>query len=149
VKRLLASLVLVLFFTGVSFAAGTFSCTPSPVSVSGSKQRVVLTCTWIADSSHAFSDQTITPADYGIDGWYLISSETLALTPAPTDAYVVAIKTDWGATLFTMTGSNSTSVGVLTNYQKVTPVYFPLTFSVSGNSVNSATGKARLVFTSN
>ena len=145
------ALILLCILATSSFAAetGTFTITPSFVNVLGQKARIYLTIVWAANSSHAFSDRTINAITYGIQGYYLVSSETISGTPAPTDGYVVTIKTANGSSLFSMTGSNSTTVGVLTNYTKVDPVSGNLTFSVSGNSINSSTATCILKFDSN
>jgi len=146
---LLIGIILVLSLVGSALAAGTVTITKETIPILSTKDRVVLTLVWTADSSHVLSDATINATTYQILGYYLISSETLSGATAPTDASVIAIKTASGSTLFTMTLSNSTTVGVLTNYQYVNPINGNLTFSLSGNSVNSATGTCKLTFAAN
>jgi hypothetical protein len=124
--------------------------TPSVIGFQGQTQRVILTIKWKSDSgAGTVAARTINANTYGITGYYLISSETISTGTAPANGYVATVKTASGSVLFTMTGSNSTSVGVLTNYQYVYPVTGNLTFNLSGVTNTSATATCILVFTAN
>ncbi len=145
---LLISMILILSLVGSALAAGTVTIVRTTVPVLGTKDRIILTVTWTASTGAVLTDATINSTTYQILGYYLISSETLSVV-APTASSVINIKTASGSVLFTMTLSTSTSVGVLTNYQYVNPVTGNLTFNLTGNSVNSASGICKLTFSAN
>ncbi len=147
-------LCLILLMPVLSFAVGTATVSRTTIGATNSRPRIVLTIVWAADSSAvAPAAKTIDASVYGISGWYLYSAKTVPGTPAPTPNYDIVINDANG---FDITGGKladrHTSAVELVNIGTATHGYpivnGDLSFVVSGNSVNSATGTLILTFVS-
>ncbi len=147
-------LCLVLLIPALLFAVGTATIARTMIGATNSKPRIVLTIVWAADAGAvAPAATTISASTYGISGWYLYSAKTVPGTPAPTPNYDIVINDTNG---FDITGGKladrHTTAVELVNIGTATHGYpianGDLSFVVSGNSVNSATGTLILTFVS-
>ena len=144
-KRLLICTMLLITLALSAFSAGTSTIKKTQVaSMESPKEWIVLSIVWVADTSHAFSDLTLSDTTYELDGYELVGIETYPGGTAPTNGYVTAIKDALGVTIGTNTGSNT--AGVISAGSYMIPVTGDLTFSITGNSVNSATATCKLFF---
>ena len=75
-----------------------------------------------------------------VQGFKLHAIEMLDGVTAPTGASTLVVKSDFGATLISVTWS--AGIGYL---EYPLPIVSDLTISISGNEVNSATGSIRLI----
>lgn len=156
-KRLIAILVLLglcmvpLTAYGV---AGSSTTAVSKITIDKRVERVILTISWTGGTgvdAGTIPNVTITPATYGIEGWYLYSVETNPGSTAPTDNYDITILDADGKDLC---GSLCLNRDV-TNTELVLAglggfgfpvVRGPLTLVLAGNVVESSTGTIIITF---
>lgn len=143
-KKLSIVIILALFMVGsavIAFAAGTV--TPTRDMSKGRTAVQILTFTWTADAS----DGSVPDTDFDAEG-YVTLGVTNPGTPAPTDNYDIEVKDThgndvMGGALNDRDTANSEQAAPLAQ-DGLTPIWRfvsgKLTFSLSGNSVNSATG---------
>jgi len=152
-KLIVLVLFLILIMAESVFAAtpGTCTITQSTIYVLTQPTRKVITLSWVASVDAAtVPSTTITAATYGIGGWYLYSAETNPGT-TPTDNYDITI-TDAdgvdiaGGLLLDRDTSTTELVNLGATLFGRSIVRGNLTFALSGNSVNSATGTCILIF---
>jgi hypothetical protein len=153
-KMLGVILCLAMFAPALAFAVGTSSVSRTTIGATNSRPRIVLTIVWAADSGAvAPAALTINASTYGISGWYLYSAKTVPGSPSPTPNYDIVINDANG---FDIAGGkladrHTTAVEIV-NIGTATHGYpivnGNLSFVVSGNSVNSATGTLILTFVS-
>jgi hypothetical protein len=148
-KKVFLGLILILLLTTQAFAAGTVTVVKERVYVMGETARIFVTITWTADASNAtVPNTTINAVGYGLTGWYLYSIETNPGSPSPTPSYGIKLLDTDGADIsssFIMArDASNTEIEYLKPYCPV--VRGDLTFTLSYNSVNSATGTVTLVF---
>lgn len=157
-KRLFVLLVLGLsmFCPVILHAAGEIKPTgpETRVKIDGRDQRVVLTLTCIADASTgSFGTFSLDPSAYSIKGWYLFDIYIKPGTTGPTNGAWDLIITDGGGWIVSQDQANDLSSTAI-HRLKGSLLGFPTilnnwTFSITGNSVNSATATIILIFTSN
>ena len=147
-------LCLVLLTPVLSWAVGTATVSRTTIGATNSRPRIVLTIVWAADAGAVAPDAlTINAETYGISGWYLYSAKTVPGTPSPTDNYDIVINDTSG---FDIAGgklaNRDTTAVEIVNIGTATHGYpivnGNLSFVVSGNAVNSATGTLILTFVS-
>lgn len=138
------------------YGAGTVTITKSDLFVQNVVARKVLTISWVADSADAtVPNTTITSITYGIGGWYIYSAETNPGAVAPTDNYDITIlDADGvdlaGGMLMNRDTANTEMVGIALGTIGHYPIVRGnLTFTLSNNLVNSATGTCILTFIAN
>lgn len=145
-KRFLLTVIFLVLLTTRLYAAGSSGITDY-YDIGGKK---TITLSWIADAAdHTVPDATINAAAQRIEGWYLYSAETNPGAVAPTDDYDIVITDADGLDI---------AKGLLMNRDTATTeladsinavVRGNLTFTLTNNSVNSATGTLILVFVPN
>jgi hypothetical protein len=151
-KKLLLALFLILIMATSAFAVGTVTITASTASVLNQKSRKIITLTWTADSSdHTVPSTTINAVTYEIEGWYLYSGETNPGGTAPTDNYDIVINDAdtvdiAGGMLMNRDTSNSEIAAIGLGSGQYPMVRGNLTFVLTNNLVNSATGTCILTF---
>ncbi len=157
-KRLFLALLLVLLLATSSFAVGTVAITYSNIFVDNQRTRTILTISWVADAAAATVPSTTIPYQvanrYNVMGWYLYSAETNPGSMAPTDNYDIVINDAdsvdiSGGLLANRDTANSEIVNIGTSSHGYPVVRGDLTFVLSNNSVNSATGTCILTFIAN
>ena len=154
-KRLLLSLLLVLALAVPAWAVGTVAITSSNVTVQGNVWRKVITLSWVADAATAtVPPTTITTATYGIGGWYLYTAETNPGSTAPTGNYNIVLNDadglDVAGGLLANRDATATEiVNVGASAHGYPAIRGDLTFVLSDNVVNSATGTLILIFVAN
>ena len=158
-KKLLLALFLVLILVESVFAItpGTCTITSSTITVQGQQTRKVLTLSWVASVDAAtVPSTTINATTYSIEGWYFFSAETNPGAVAPTDNYDIVINDVDGADLaggLLLNRDTSVTEGpiaiALGNTGHPPVVRGNLTFVLSNNLVNSATGTCILIFLAN
>ena len=154
-KKLLLAIVLVALLAAPVWAAGTVTITSSAVTVQGDVWRKVITLSWVADAAEAtVPPTTITAVTYGIGGWYLYTAETNPGSTAPTDDYDMVLNDadglDVAGGLLTNRDAIATEiVSMGTSAHGYPAIRGDLTFVLSDNSVNSATGTLILIFVAN
>jgi len=147
--------LLCLFNLSLAQAAGTVTITSVKYWVGGGQNRTIITLSWTADAADAtVPSTTIDAALYVIKGWYLYSAETNPGATAPTDNYDIVLNdTDdldiAGGLLQNRDTANTEMVNIGTSAHGYPVVKGNLTFSLSNNAVNSATGTLILTFVAN
>ena len=103
-----------------------------------------LTITWTADSSDATVPETEIP-DQEISG-HVMHATTDPGSPAPTDGYGITLKDADGSDVFGGSLSGRDTADTETAEPLIPYRYFSgaLTFALTGNSVNSATGTLKV-----
>ena len=156
IKRIFVFILgLGLLFAPNLFAAGSVTITKEEIVVRHWPNRVILTISWTADASdNSVPDTTISASTYRIKGYFLYSAETNPGSTAPTDNYDISINDadsyDIAGTLLNNRDTSNTELVNMINAGGSYPlVRGDLTFSLSGNSVASATGTCILVFIEN
>ncbi len=157
-KKLLLALFLVLILVESVLAAtpGTCVITSSTIYVLTQPTRKVITLSWVASVDAAtVPTTTITAATYGIGGWYFYSAETNPGAGPPTDNYDIVINDadsiDLAGGLLMNRDTATTemvniALGILGQYPIIRG---DLTFVLTNNLVNSATGSCILTFIAN
>lgn len=156
-KRLILAILVGLCMVSPSLlyaAAGSSTTTSSKIMVDNKVQRVIVTIAWTGGTgvdAGTIPNVTITPATYGVEGWYLYSVETNPGAVAPTDNYDLVINDADGKDIAGGLLANRD----LTNTELVLAglggfgfpiVRGPLTLVLSGNSVESSTGTIIIIF---
>jgi hypothetical protein len=114
-----------------------------------SKMKVI-TATWVAETSGAFTSATIT----GCKGMYLIAAETIPNQGrAPTGNYdgTLSDSNSLGATalaVLTITNASATASEMWFPTQISRPLDTDLILAITGNSVDRATGQVKLYLSS-
>lgn len=134
--------------------AGTVSVSAS---VDQNKGLAVLTAAWVADKTTATVPDTDLPSNFIelIKGWYLYAVDTKPGEDdeAPTADYDVTLEDDYGFDILGGAGgdrSATTAERVMPlwgNNPLPAPIYGALILKIANNSVNSATGTVRMIFT--
>ena len=156
-KRYLSlTMVFLLIMVCQLFAAGSSSrITDQQNYIERDDRKKVITISWVADNTTgSVPNLTIDVNLYGIEGWYLYSAETNPGTTAPTDNYDIVINdtegVDIAGSLLNNRDETNTELVLIGTASHGFPVVKGnLTFSLSNNSVNSATGTLILIFISN
>jgi len=154
-KRLFLALFLVLILQTSAWAAGTVLINASSMQILGQQSRRIITLSWTADASAAtVPNKVIDASTYDILGWYFFSAETNPGDTAPTDNYDIVINDADGADiagglLMNRDTGNTEMVNIGTSIHGYPIVRGNLTFVLSNNAVNSATGTCILTFLSN
>lgn len=152
-KKLMLALFLVLVMAVSSWAAGTASVTGhDKIHVLREQQRVILTITWVDDT--AGTTLAIDPKTYSITGWYLYTAETNPGGTAPTALYDITLVDADGAdiaggVLLNRSATVTELVNVGTSAAGYPVMRGSVTFTLSGNDVNNATGTLILTFVAN
>jgi len=154
-KRLLLALFLVFILETSVWAAGDVLINASSMQILGQQSRRIITLSWTADAAAAtVPNKVIDVSTYDVMGWYLYSAETNPGTTAPTDNYDIVINDADGVDIaggLLMNRDTSTTelvcVGISAHGYPI--VRGNLTFVLSNNAVNSATGTCILTFLSN
>lgn len=156
-KRFIKLILIAMIFAipSLSWAVGSVTISASTITVQNEPTRRVITLSWVADASAAtVPDTTINAITYEIEGWYLYSAETNPGSPAPTANYDMYLNDADG---FDIAGNllenRHTTTTELVNIGTATHGY-PLvrgniTFTLSGNNVNSAVGTCILTLLAN
>lgn len=145
-----AALGALLSFMPMLHAAGSVSVTSELYS--GNIGAV--TITWTADASAATVPSTDLSAYMGaFNGWFLFKMDADVGTTAPTNLYDVTISNSigditGGALTDLLEAGNQVNIMPLSDddYEIMVPVSSALTFALTNNSVNSATGTIKLYF---
>lgn len=156
-KLLLIAILLSLMVATSVFAVGTVTITSTNVTVMNQVTRKIITLSWVADASlHTVPSTTITAATYGIGGWYFYSAETNpgAGAAAPTDNYDIVINDAdgvdiAGGMLMNRDTANSEIAAIGLGSGQYPIVRGNLTFVLTNNLVDSATGTCILTFIAN
>ena len=157
-KKLLLALFLVLIMAESVFAAtaGTCTITQSTIYVLTQPTRKVITLSWVASVDAAtVPSTTITAATYGIGGWYFYSAETNPNAGPPTDNYDIVINDAdsidlAGGLLMNRDTSNTEMVNIALGILGQYPIIRgDLTFVLTNNLVNSASGSCIVTFIAN
>lgn len=126
--------------------------TPQVYFVNNNRIVKSITITFTADSGDGSITATTIPiTTYGLQGWYLYSVEVDPGSTAPTNAlkitFVDAYGVDLaGGLLADLSNSDSTLKNIGTSSFGYPIVLGDITFTPTGNSVNSATGTVVLIF---
>jgi hypothetical protein len=152
-KKILLIILAILMFAGIiqsAYAVGTATVTPRYIYEAGQVRRTILTVSWTDDTNG--TTYVINPTSYNIMGWYLYSAETNPGSGPPTDNYDITLV---DADTYDLAGgllmNRDTSTTEMVNMGNA-PASYPMitdnfTFTLSGNSVNNATGTLILLFT--
>ena len=132
--------------------AGTVTVVREEIAILEMIARKIITLSWVADASAAtVPSTTINAITYGITGWYLYSAETNPGATAPTANYDIVINDAdgldiaWG--LLANRHTSNTEIAFLADSSHGYPVVRGnLTFTLTNNLVNSATGTCILTF---
>jgi hypothetical protein len=141
-KKLWSLIVLLSLLSPPAFAVGTVTQT-----VESSGSGYTLTLTWTADAAAATVPNTaITTFTSG--GFFLTMVETNPGATAPTDNYDITILTAAGADLMggALANRDTSTTEIAFPVTTSPPIDGTITFTLSGNSVNSATGTVKLYF---
>jgi hypothetical protein len=150
-RKLLFALIALLFTASAAWAAGTLTVTgPSKTKATNepSSEKRKVTVSWVANSGDAsIGSATIAAITYGLEGWYLYSVDMAVGTTTSTADLVIGdtYTTDWSS-------GGLANIGTWTSYCFGTSPYAykdvkgDLTFTITNNAVNSATGSAVLTF---
>lgn len=128
---------------------------PQATSLIGGQSRVVFTINWTADNANGSVPSLTIPmpqpafGEGGLSGWYLLCMETASGTTAPSSGYGVTVTDDLGVDLLLGNGANLPATPHAVMPASWVPVMANLSVNISGNSVNSAGGTIRLIFTTN
>ncbi|MFZ5989421.1 MAG: hypothetical protein ACOYWZ_20185 [Bacillota bacterium] len=147
-KKVIILILLMLGFATYTFAAGSSNITFFDVI----KDKKTMTISWIADASNAtVPDLTIDASLYELKGWYLYSAETDPGGIAPTDNYDIVLNNTngidvAGGLLANRDISTTEMVNISSSAFGYPIVRGDLTFSLSNNATNSATGILILIF---
>lgn len=152
--RHLLILAMTIIMTIPAFAVGTVNQAVSPIGRdpgTGPDNRVYqVAINWTADAS--VGTVPVTTLNIGafpaMQGMRLVSVEIKPGTPAPTNLYSVTLTDAAGVDLLSGTGVNlSSTIPTATTISNLpAPLFGSLTFTLSGNSVNSATGSVFAYF---
>ncbi len=149
-KIFILSIILALLVPGLVHAAGGITAQRAAITTNGNVQSFILTLTCTADAADgSFPEYVINPSSLGIGGWYLYSILTNPGTPAPTDNYDIAITDADGCDVAGGALQNRDASTTEKVYLK--DVGYPIidgnwSWTMAGNSVNSAVVVARLTF---
>ena len=155
IKKLILALFLILILKTSVWAAGDVLINASSMQILGQQSRRIITLSWTADASNAtVPNKVIDVTTYDVLGWYLYSAETNPGTVAPTSNYDIVINDGDGADiagglLMNRHTSNTEMVNIGTSIHGYPIVRGNLTFTLSNNAVNSATGTCILSFLAN
>jgi hypothetical protein len=128
-----------LLFAGEVFADGSWTRT----GFTAVKDKIVIELTWVADASaHTVPDYTLSSDD--LLEYYLYRVVTDPGATAPTALYDITINDSYGDV--TAGGLSNRSASATEILETVVPYNEDWTISLSGNSVNSATGIVQLTF---
>ena len=150
----LVAVVMIGLFAQNVYPAGSSNITDQMNYTDKDFKKKILTISWVADSSNAtIPDLVINATMYGVQGWYLYSAKTDPGSTAPTDNYDIVINVDGfdicGGVLANRDTTNTEMALVVTAAHGFPIVTGDMTVSISGNSVNSATGVIVLTFVAN
>lgn len=151
-KKILAIAFLILLFAVQSFAVGTSTITVNNVIQQGQKTIVTITVAWTAHTDGSFTSVDISSYMGEVYGMFLFAIETNPGATAPQDNYDITLTDADGVDILMSAGTNrhtTTSqyavVPIGTYFNRI-PIDGGLTFNLSGNNVNSATGTAKFIF---
>lgn len=146
--------VAILSITSLASAAGTVTITGQWVAMDQSMYEV--TIAWTADTS----DGSVPDTAFGVGvmrnirGLYAGCAETDPGSTKPTDDYDITIVDEYGLDIFGGTLGNRDETNTEQTYPKIVasgiygtrPIASALTFKLANNSVASATGTVKIIF---
>lgn len=148
-KRVLFTVIFLVLLTTQLWATGS-SSKITDYGVVGGKN--IITISWVADNATgAVPNLTIDPTLYNLKGWYLYSAETNPGSTAPTDLYDITLTDADGLDIAWSLLNNRSTTNTELVLVSTASTGFPvirgnLTFTLTNNSVNSATGTLILIF---
>jgi hypothetical protein len=150
-KRIIAVIALMMLMASFACAAGSVTFTTE--FPNRDRGYAIITISWTGDASTGSVPSTEFPDISSIRGYYIIKASTKPGTVNPTALYDIAINNEIGDIMGGALGNlaaatASTNISPLDSggMPALVPVDGPLTFVLTNNSVNSATGTVKLYF---
>ena len=153
-KKILLTILMLFLLYSSAFAVGAVTFTIDQIEPANQPRRVIITLSWTADAIAATVPSTTIQGAL-IKGFYLYSAETNpGNAVAPTDNYDIVINDAdgldiAGSLLLNRDTANTEIINIGTSGHGYPIVRGDLTFVLSNNAVNSATGTCILVFVAN